>query len=79
RSTGPSVSPVHRKLFRNRRYPAACIDRIKSYYFLAVSYSCISASTARATSATSPVKLYCFSSVSYCCISMDIAVATCHN
>ncbi|WP_394676272.1 hypothetical protein, partial [uncultured Sphingobacterium sp.] len=49
RSTGPSVSPVHRKLFRNRRYPAACIDRIKSYYFLAVSYSCISFGLAVAT------------------------------
>ncbi|WON92185.1 hypothetical protein [Sphingobacterium sp. UGAL515B_05] len=25
RSTGPSVSPVHRQLFRNRRYPATLL------------------------------------------------------
>ncbi|MGJ1493075.1 hypothetical protein, partial [Sphingobacterium siyangense] len=44
-----SVSLLHRQLFRNRRYPAACTDRIKSYYFLPVSYSCISIGLAVAT------------------------------
>ncbi|WP_448137111.1 hypothetical protein [Sphingobacterium siyangense] len=49
RSIGPSVGLLHRQLFRNRRYPATVTDRIKSYYFLPVSYSCISIGLAVAT------------------------------